>query len=294
VTVPTAWWAVLHTCPMSPAATDLLALGADVQWTDGEAGAAAAAAAPVGNGRLAELAQWHASTRGGFPATMPARARCVVVGAVTEPVAVLAESLGVGTRSLPLPEADAVAAGVAAADDEVETGADLIVLAGADPTAAPAAVVALLTGAEPVALLPRGAGAIDTTAWIERAARLRDLRRELAGLRDRPEELLAALDSPALAAATGFLLRAVSRRTPVLLDGTCAVVAALVCRDIQPRAGRWWRTADVSPDPVHVRAIDEFGHRPLLELGTRRDDGAAGLLAVCLLRAAITLGGGDE
>jgi nicotinate-nucleotide--dimethylbenzimidazole phosphoribosyltransferase len=280
---------------VSASATDLGALGADVEWTDAEAAAAARVAASAGVGRLAEFAEWLAGAQGRFPPTPPARARCVVVGETSAAVAVIADSLGVGIR--PFDDADAsdalgaLAAGIAAADDEIDSGADLVVLAATDSTAASAVVVGLLTGVEPVALLPRGADAIDTAAWIARAEYLRDARRRVAELRGRPEELLAAVDSTALAMATGFLLRAASRRTPIVLDGTCAVAAALVCHHIQPRAGRWWRVADVSSDPVHTRASEEMGQRPLLDLGITRGDGTAGLLALSVLLAAVTLAG---
>ncbi|HEX3335695.1 MAG TPA: nicotinate-nucleotide--dimethylbenzimidazole phosphoribosyltransferase [Jatrophihabitans sp.] len=284
---------------MSASATDLEALGADVEWTDAEAAAAARVAAPAGGGRLAEFAEWLAGAQGRFPLTPPKRARCVVVGQSSTAVAAVADSLGVGIRTLAGPDgADgpdavgaAVAAGIAAADDEIDSGADLVVLAVADSTAASAVVVGLLAGVEPVALLPRGADAIDTAAWITRAEHLRDARRRVAELRGQPTQLLAAADGAALATATGFLLRAVTRRTPMVLDGTCAVAAALVCHHIQPRAGRWWRVADVSSDPVHTRASEEMGQRPMLDLGITRGDGTAGLLALSVLLAAVTLAG---
>jgi nicotinate-nucleotide--dimethylbenzimidazole phosphoribosyltransferase len=146
--------------------------------------------------------------------------------------------------------------------------------------------MAILTDAEPVALLPRGAEAVDTSSWIARAVELRDERRRIRPLRSRPDELMAALGSPVLAAAAGIALRAASRRTPVVLDGTAAVVAGLLCVDLQSRARRWWQVADTSSDPVHARAVEEFGQRPVLDLATGSGSGLAGLLAVTVLRAA--------
>jgi nicotinate-nucleotide--dimethylbenzimidazole phosphoribosyltransferase len=268
--------------------TALLELGAAVEWTDAGAAATAREQAGPGVGRLGELTEWLAATQGQFPPTAPARVRCVVIGPIEQRLTILAERLDVGLRGRDAPgdTAGAAAAGAAAADAEVDAGTDLLVLAARDGTAAPAGLVGALTGAEPVDLLPRGAEATDTADWIARAIALRDGRRAVSGLRAQPDDLLAALDSPTLAAAVGFVLQAAARRTPLVLDGSAAVAAALLGYEIQPRAGRWWQLADTSPDPVHAKAAEQLGHRPLLDLGTTVGDGTAGVLAVAILHAA--------
>jgi nicotinate-nucleotide--dimethylbenzimidazole phosphoribosyltransferase len=274
----------------------LLELGADVDWTDAEAAAAARAQVRPGSARLGELVEWLAATGGRFPPVLPTRPRCIVIGEVDDAVAELADSLDIGVRGVELPgdAATAYGEGMKVADDEVDSGADLIVLAADDATNAAAVAVGILTGAEPVALLPRGPSAVDTQAWVARAEELRDTRRRVAPLRSRPDELLAALESPGLAAAVGFLLRAAGRRTPLVLDGTGAVAAAMFCYDVQTRIARWWQVADTSTDRVHQRVIEELAVRPLLDLGTSRGDGTAGLLAVAVLRAAATTSGASD
>jgi nicotinate-nucleotide--dimethylbenzimidazole phosphoribosyltransferase len=269
--------------------TALIELGAAVGWPDGEAATAARAAIDARTGRLAELVEWYAAARGGFPPGMPHRVRCLTLGPASGPVAELAAALDVGVREVesPADPADAFGAGRAVADDEIEAGADLIVLAGRDDTLAPAVLIGLLTGAEPVALLPRGADAVDSQRWIAQAGQLRDTRRRVAPLRTRPDELLAALSSPVVGVAAGIALRAAARRTPVVLDGTAVLAAALLCVDSQSKARRWWQVADVSPDRSHARAVEQLALRPLLDLGTRLGDGTAGLLAVAVLRAAV-------
>ncbi len=281
--------------PSTYARATLSALAGDVEYTDRDSALAAREHAVAGSGRLAELTEWLAETQRRWPPRELARARLVVLGdAELGQVAAVAESSSVGLQVVPVPADPAAAfhAGVAAADAEVEAGADLLVLAAADVLDARAAagvLVGLLTGTEPVALLPRGAEAIDTFEWIARAEHLRDARRKVAAFRGRPDELLVALGSPTLSAAAGFVLRAIAGRAPVVLDGTTAVCAALLCHDVQPRCKGWWRVADTSADPIHTRALDELGERPLLDLGTRRGDGTAGVLCVQLLRAATPL-----
>jgi nicotinate-nucleotide--dimethylbenzimidazole phosphoribosyltransferase len=178
---------------------------------------------------------------------------------------------------------------VAAADDAVDAGVDLLLITGrADPDSC-ALVVSTVTDAEPVAVLPRGAAAVDSEAWIARAVLLRDRRREFAHLQNDPDGLLHAVDEPVLGTAAGAVARAVSRRTPVLLDGDLAVTGALLAYRAQPRSAQWWRIADTSRSPLQRRTLTAFDHRPVLDLGIDTADGLAALLALAALRTAAAL-----
>lgn len=277
--------------------TALLELGAEVGWVDAEAADAAREHADPRAGRLGELIEWIAATQGHYPPRGLRRIRCVIVGAAEPAVTDLAAGLGIGVHALtpPADPAAAFSAGIELTDTEIESGVDLLVLAtaGQSPSPAAATLVGLLTGTEPVALLPRGVAALDSAAWIARAEALRDARRAVQRVRTRPDDLLTALDSPAIAAAAGVALRAAARRTPVVLDATATLAAALLCVDIQPRATQWWQVADTSPQRAHRRAVERLELRPLLDLGTDLADGSAGLLAAGLVRAAVAMGGRD-
>lgn len=271
--------------------TALLEVGTGVGWPDIDA-AAAARRVPMPPGRFAELVEWLAGVRGGFPPERRRRVRGVLLGPISEPVAALAERYDVGLRSCDL-DADvrkAFAQGVDAADREVDEGADLLILAGREDTSAPTVLISVLTDAEPVAMLPRGADAVDTERWVAAAEELRNHRREVAALRNRPDELLAALGSPTVAAAAGFALRAAARRTAVVLDGDAVLAAALLCVDGQPRAREWWQLADTSTGRAASRVADRLERTPLLDLRAGNGDGTAGLLAVEVLRAAVVAG----
>ncbi len=185
-----------------------------------------------------------------------------------------------------------VAAGVAAADAEVDAGADLLlpVALGAGATTVAATLVSVLTGREPVKVVGRGAGiAVDDASWMRKALVVRDARRRGMPVRLDAARLLAAVGGPDTAALAGFLLRAAARRTPVLLDGSAVAAAALVAQSVQPRAIRWWHAAHRSPEPAHQVALDRLGLAPLLELELRVEDGTGPLLAVPLVRAAAAL-----
>jgi nicotinate-nucleotide--dimethylbenzimidazole phosphoribosyltransferase len=184
----------------------------------------------------------------------------------------------------------AVAVGRALADEEVDSGADLLVPAalGVGATTPAAVLVAALTGAEPVAVVGRGSG-IDDETWMRKAAAVRDaLRRARPHIRD-PLTLVRKAGGVDVAVLTGLLAQAAVRRTPVLLDGVVVGAAALVADRWAPGARRWWVVAQRSPEPAMELAVAHLDLVPLLDLQVRLGDGSGALAAVALLPMAARL-----
>jgi len=146
-------------------------------------------------------------------------------------------------------------------------------------------LTAVITSTEPVKVIGRGGG-IDDDTWMRKATAVRDARLRAWPHRAAPAELLAVAGGADIAAMAGFLVRAASRRTPVLLDGVMAAAAALVAQDIQPRCVRWSRAAQRTSEPAQALALRRLGLEPILDLGVEAGDGTGGLLAVPVLRAA--------
>jgi nicotinate-nucleotide--dimethylbenzimidazole phosphoribosyltransferase len=282
--------------------SDMLSLAADVDWPDNDAASAARAtlaSAPADSGRLGELAEWLAGVQGCYPPRDFARVRVVVFGVaptapeMSPPPEAVAELVGAGIRAIACsdqPVEQAIEAGAALADAEVDTGADLVIVAlqGPDAGTPSLALVSVLTNTEPVKVLPRGTQ-LAADEWMRQAVAVRDARRLAMPHRSEPAALLDAIGGSDLAVAAGFVLRCAGRRTPVLLDGLPAVTAALVAYEAQPRAVRWWNCADLSAEPAHELALSKLGKRAVLDLGTGLGDGTAGLLAVPVLRAAVSV-----
>jgi nicotinate-nucleotide--dimethylbenzimidazole phosphoribosyltransferase len=238
-------------------------------------------------GALAEHAAWLSAVQGSSPPVRPDRVRLVLLGAAaaTGPVLAAAARGGIGVRAVPVLDEQPLAAGVAFADAEVDSGAELLVLAvpeSAVPVAA-AVLVAALTDTEPVRVIRTG---LETSAWIEAVREVRERRRRAMPLRHEPDRLLAEVGTGIEAAAAGLLLQAAQRRTPVVVDGLSAVAAALVAHGAAPQAHRWWQLADTSGEPAHQLASTRLGLTPILRLDTSTGDGTAGVLAVEVLRAA--------
>ena len=182
----------------------------------------------------------------------------------------------------------ALAAGAAVADEEVDGGADLLVAGdlGIGNTTPAAVLVATLADVEPVRVIGRGSG-VDDAAWMRKVAAIRDALRRARPFAQDPVALLAVAAGADLAALTGFLVQAAVRRTPVLLDGVVTGAAALVGQWVAPGAVAWWLAGHRSPEPAHRIALEQLGLEPILDLGMRLGAGSGALVALPVLRAAV-------
>jgi len=176
-----------------------------------------------------------------------------------------------------------VQAGIDVADDEIDSGTDLIVVGdlGVGATTVAAVLVSVITNTEPVKVVGRGGGAgIDDNTWMRKTTAVRDARLRAWEVRAAPVDLLATAGGADVAAMVGFLIRAAVRRTPVLLDGVVAAAAALVVQELQPRCVRWWRAGQRTSEPAQAVALRRLGLEPILDLGVAAGDGSGALLAV--------------
>lgn len=193
----------------------------------------------------------------------------------------------------------ALRAGWAEAERAADEGIELIVLAAGGPGAstAAAAVIAAITGAEPQTLLGRvvtPAGIYDDNAWMTRCLALRDALRRVRNRDGDPRTVLCALGGADIAAATGLLLGAASRRTPVMIDGPVGAAAALLANDFSPAARRWIMLPDAGRHPSVRLVAESLELRPWLDLCLDIGEGATALAALPILQMALTLAGLGE
>ncbi|GHJ45073.1 hypothetical protein Cs7R123_24150 [Catellatospora sp. TT07R-123] len=180
------------------------------------------------------------------------------------------------------------------ADEAADGGVDLLILGscGAGAEAASAAIVSAVTGAEVPALLARVVGpdgAVDDTAWMERCGAVRDALQRVRGRMLSPKEMLAELGGADLAVAAGVILGATARRTPVLIDGPVGVAAGLIARDLGSPSRLWLGMADHGRHPTTMLAADVLGVPLLVDVQAGLGEGATSLLALPLMRSALTL-----
>ncbi|MEU1131570.1 nicotinate-nucleotide--dimethylbenzimidazole phosphoribosyltransferase [Streptomyces sp. NPDC005900] len=185
----------------------------------------------------------------------------------------------------------AVRAGMAVADEEADSGTDLVVLGDVSVggTTPAATLIAALCGTDASVVTGRGGEPIDDLAWMRKCAAVRDALRRARPVLGDQLELLAAVGGADLAAMTGFLLQCAVRRTPVILDGVVASAAALVAQRVAFRAPDWWLAGHDSGEPAQAKALDRMALEPLLGHGVRVGEGTGALLALPLVRAAAAL-----
>ncbi|MBM4727102.1 nicotinate-nucleotide--dimethylbenzimidazole phosphoribosyltransferase [Prescottella equi] len=182
----------------------------------------------------------------------------------------------------------AVAAGRAIADEEIDSGADLLIAGemGIGNTTPATVLIAALTDTEPVAAVGRGTG-VDDAGWMRKTAAIRDaLRRARPHVRD-AVGLLRTVSGADLAAMAGFLAQASARRTPVIVDGLVVAASAVVAEALAPGAREWWVAGHRSTEPAHSIALRHLGLDPILGLDMRLGEGSGAVAALPILQGAV-------
>ncbi|MGK3939000.1 nicotinate-nucleotide--dimethylbenzimidazole phosphoribosyltransferase [Streptomyces caeruleatus] len=182
-------------------------------------------------------------------------------------------------------------AGIALADEEADSGTDLVVLGDVSVggTTAAGVLVAALCGTDASVVTGRGGTGIDDLAWMRKCAAIRDALRRARPVLGDQLQLLATVGGADLAAITGFLLQSAVRKLPVVLDGVVVAACALVGQRIAFRAPDWWVAGQNSGEPGQAKALDRMALEPLLDHGVTVGEGAGGLLALPLVQAAAAL-----
>ncbi|MEU7568058.1 nicotinate-nucleotide--dimethylbenzimidazole phosphoribosyltransferase [Streptomyces fradiae] len=185
----------------------------------------------------------------------------------------------------------AVRLGVAVADEEADSGTDLVVLGdlSVGGTTVAATLIAALCGTDASVVTGRGGAGIDDLAWMRKCAAVRDALRRARPVLGDQLALLAAVGGADFAAMTGFLLQSAVRRMPVILDGVVSAACALVAQRAAFRAPDWWLAGQVSGEPAQAKAFDRMALNPLLDHGVTVGEGTGALLALPLVQAAAAL-----
>ncbi|MFF8522705.1 nicotinate-nucleotide--dimethylbenzimidazole phosphoribosyltransferase [Streptomyces werraensis] len=194
--------------------------------------------------------------------------------------------------ALTLEEAEAAfRAGMAVADEEADSGTDLVVLGDVSVggTTVAGVLVAALCGTDASVVTGRGGLPIDDLAWMRKCAAIRDALRRARPVLGDQLRLLATVGGADLTAMTGFLLQSAVRKLPVLLDGVVTAACALVAQRVAFRAPDWWLASHASGEPGQAKALDRMALEPVLPQGVAVGEGAGALLALPLVQAAAAL-----
>lgn len=181
----------------------------------------------------------------------------------------------------------AVAAGFGAAKDAKADGYDVIGIGemGIGNTTTSAAVLSVLTGAEPSSVTGRGSGLSDEALLRKRAVVAEAIRLNAPDPSD-PVGVIAAVGGLDVAAMTGAFLGAAYYRLPAVVDGLISITAALAAVRLCPAVRDFLFLSHVSEEPGYLIAARELGLDPMLTLNMRLGEGSGCPLAFQILRGA--------
>jgi nicotinate-nucleotide--dimethylbenzimidazole phosphoribosyltransferase len=184
--------------------------------------------------------------------------------------------------------AAAIDAGRRIADEEVDSGADLLIAGdmGIGNTTPATTLIAALTDTEPVAVVGRGTG-VNDAGWARKTAAVRDALYRCRAVRTDPVALLRVCGGADLAAVTGLCAQAAVRRTPMLLDGIMVTAAALAAERLAPGARQWWQAGHRSTEPAHAVALQRLELEPIVDMRMRLGEGTGAVIALPIVRAAV-------
>lgn len=173
------------------------------------------------------------------------------------------------------------AAGVDAVDAAVDAGAGaLLLISDVRPGSHARAVAALYCGLDAAAVTATDATDLD---WMRACAEIRDAIPALRPLAANPRTLLDG--DPDLAWLTACLLQAASRRTPIVVAGALAVIAALCAERVSDAAGSWIQYGIRDEDVAAQAAMRRLDREPWMTTSLPADH----RMRSALLTAAIAV-----
>ena len=182
----------------------------------------------------------------------------------------------------------AILVGAAAVSDATDTDIVAIGEIGIGNTTASAALLALLTEADVNDLVGSGTG-IGPHARERKVGACRSAVRRVQGRSLDAIDMLAEVGGLEIAAMTGAILCAASRRVPVVLDGFIAGVAGLLAQAIASRTAEYMVASHRSAEPGHALVLDRLDIEPLLALDMRLGEASGAALALPVAVAACNL-----
>lgn len=180
-----------------------------------------------------------------------------------------------------------IEAGIRIAEAEIDRGADLLATGemGIGNTTAATAIVAAITGLDPLELTGYGTG-IDEERRIRKAD---VVRRALVLHHPDPKDplaILAAVGGFEIGGLAGVMLAGAARRVPVIIDGFISGAAALIACGLAPSLREHLIAAHRSAERGHQAALAHLSLAPLLSLGMRLGEGTGAVLAMHLADAS--------
>lgn len=184
----------------------------------------------------------------------------------------------------------ALEAGIEAAEEAIQQGADLLATGdmGIGNTTATSAILAAFSGLPVPEVTGRGTG-IPDAIWekkvkvIERALEVNSPNRE------DPIDVLSKVGGLEIAGIAGVALAGAFHRAPVILDGFISGAGGLIATRLAPLVSDYLFASHLSFEPGHKELLKLMNLKPLLDLDLRLGEGTGATLAMGLVEAAVRI-----
>ncbi len=158
---------------------------------------------------------------------------------------------------------------------------------GIGNTSAAAMLMSRLLGLPLSTCVGRGTG-LNDTQLAHKIALLEQVDALHQGVQD-PLDVLSTLGGIEVAAMTGAMLEAASRRMIILVDGFIASAAYLVAYKLNPEIADYAVFCHCSDEQGHRSMLEQLDAKPLLQLSMRLGEGSGCALAYPLLQSAVAM-----
>ena len=184
----------------------------------------------------------------------------------------------------------AIEAGIAAVEKAKEDGVDIVVIGemGIGNTTTSAAVIAILTGADPKEVTGRGSGLSD--AGLKRKVQVIEncIRINQPDPRD-ALDILAKAGGFDIAAMCGVILGGAALGIPVILDGLISCAAACCAKVIAQETVDYMIPSHVSNEPAGRAVLEYLGLHGPIDAHLALGEGTGGVMLLPLLDMALSL-----
>ncbi len=181
-------------------------------------------------------------------------------------------------------------AGIGLAEVCREEGVDLVGTGdmGIANTTPSAAIVAAITGLDPVSVTHRGTG-IDDAALARKVAVISQALAINRPDHSDPIDVLAKVGGFEIGGIAGFILGCAAERIPVVIDGFISTAGALIACELQPDVRDYLFAAHRSVEIGHAAMLDRIGLEPLFDLQMRLGEGTGAALGMTLVEGSLRL-----
>ena len=166
---------------------------------------------------------------------------------------------------------------------------------GVANTTVGAALAGALLGLDASAAVGLGSGS--DAEMLERkravvAAAIDRVQPRLVGAPNPAEQAVVALETlggPEIALLTGVVLGAAAAGSPIVLDGLCGSLPALIAVRMEPGVQAYLVAGQQSRETAHAEVLRELGLEPLLSLRMRAGEGVGAVLASSMVLQGLTI-----